>query len=71
MIQTQIIQVQHRLNKKFAALKQVAVEDEDNIEEFCSEVKVLCRVKHQNVVSLFEAYYHASKIWVSATPLFA
>ncbi|ESO04677.1 hypothetical protein HELRODRAFT_79008 [Helobdella robusta] len=60
-----IYKAEHVTSKKLAALKQVdLINDEDNITDYCVEVKALCDINHINVIKLYEAFYFNSKIWM-------
>ena len=48
-----------------AALKQVEIVDEDELEDYSVEIDILSECGHKNVVALREAYYYSGKLWVS------
>lgn len=58
-------QAQHKETKQLAALKQVALEEEEDLETFMIEIDILSECKHKNVVELLEAYHYDGKLWVS------
>lgn len=49
----------------YAALKQVAISDEDELEDYTVEIDILTECKHPNIVGLYEAFYFGGKLWVS------
>ena len=55
---------QHKENGSFAALKQVEIKSEDELEDFVVELDILADCKHKNVVGMYEAYYFGGKLWV-------
>lgn len=57
-------QALHRETKQLAALKQVALEEEEDLETFMIEIDILAECKHKNVVELLEAYHYDGKLWV-------
>ena len=59
------LQAQNRENSTFAALKQVEIKDEDELEDFMVEIDILTECNHKNVVGLYETYYFGGKLWVS------
>ncbi|KAK3870832.1 hypothetical protein Pcinc_023976 [Petrolisthes cinctipes] len=54
----------HRETKQLAALKQVALEEEEDLENFMIEIDILSECKHDNVVELLEAYHYDGKLWM-------
>ena len=48
----------------FAALKHVEIKSEEDIEDFSVEIDILAECKHKNVVSLYEAFFYDSKLWM-------
>lgn len=60
-------QASHRETKQLAALKQVTLEEEEDLENFMIEIDILSECKHENVVELLEAYHFDGKLWVSPT----
>ena len=46
-------------------MKQVDIENEDELDDFIVEIEILTEVKHENIVGLHEAYYFSDKLWVS------
>ena len=57
-------QAQHKETKQPAALKQVALEEEEDLETFMIEIDILAECKHENIVELLEAYHYDGKLWV-------
>ena len=55
------------MNGTFAALKQVEINDESDLEDYSVEIDILSQCKHHNVVGLHEAFYYKSKLWVPTT----
>ena len=49
----------------FAAAKICVLESEEELEDFTVEIDILSEVRHENIIELFEAYYHQDKLWVS------
>lgn len=47
-----------------AALKHVEIKSEEDIEDFSVEINILTDCRHKNVVSLYEAFYYDSKLWM-------
>ena len=47
-----------------AALKQVQINDESELDDYSVEIDVLMQCKHRNVVELYEAYYFNKKLMV-------
>ncbi|XP_071537474.1 serine/threonine-protein kinase 10 isoform X5 [Panulirus ornatus] len=54
----------HRETKQLAALKQVALEEEEDIDTFMIEIDILSECKHENIVELLEAYHYDGKLWM-------
>lgn len=59
----------HKETKQLAALKQVALEEEEDLETFMIEIDILSEFKHKNVVELLEAYHYDGKLWVCCLKL--
>ncbi|OWF53186.1 serine/threonine-protein kinase 10-like isoform X2 [Mizuhopecten yessoensis] len=49
---------------KLAALKQVEIKSEEDLEDFTVEIDILSDCRHHNVVSLYEAFYWDSYLWM-------
>ena len=58
------LQAEHVETKRLAALKQVPIQDETELEDFMVQIDILAECRHPNVVQLYEAYYFESKLWV-------
>ena len=55
----------HRVNRDlYAAAKICVLESEDELEDFTVEIDILTDVSHNNVIELYEAFYHQDKLWV-------
>ena len=50
-----------------AALKQVPINDESDLDDYSVEIDVLTQCKHRNVVELYEAYFFNKKLMVRYT----
>lgn len=48
----------------YAALKQVEITDESDLEDYAVEIDILSQFKHKNIVGLHEAFYFRNKLWV-------
>lgn len=59
-----VYKAQHKETKQLAALKQVALEEEEDLETFMIEIDILSECKHKNVVELLEAYHYEGKLWM-------
>ena len=57
-------QAKHKQNGSFAALKQVDITSEEDLEDYCVEIDILTECQHENIVGLHEAFYWDSKLWV-------
>lgn len=58
------LQAENRENGALAALKQVEIKAEDDLEDFLVEIDILTKCKHKNVVGLHETYFYGGKLWV-------
>jgi len=47
-----------------AALKQVQINDESELEDYSVEIDVLMQCRHHNVIELYEAYFFNKKLMV-------
>ncbi|XP_074643744.1 serine/threonine-protein kinase 10-like isoform X2 [Tubulanus polymorphus] len=47
-----------------AALKQVEIKDEEDLEDFTVEIDIITAVKHENVIGLHEAFLWDDKLWM-------
>lgn len=55
----------HREKDLLAAAKICILENEDELEDFMVEIDILSEISHPNVITLYEAFYYESKLWVS------
>ena len=60
-----VFQAMHRETNLSAALKQVTLEADEDLETFMIEIDILSEFKHENIVRLIEAYHFDGKLWVS------
>ena len=51
----------------YAAAKICNLESDEELEDFTIEIDILSEVSHENVIELFEAFFHEDKLWVSDT----
>ena len=51
----------------YAAAKICNLESDEELEDFTIEIDILSEVSHENVIQLFEAFFHEDKLWVSDT----
>ncbi|RUS73025.1 hypothetical protein EGW08_019211 [Elysia chlorotica] len=51
-------------DKTYAALKQVEIKNEEDLEDFSVEINILAECPHQNVVGLHEAFFYDNKLWM-------
>ena len=63
------MQAQHRVSGELAALKQVDIVDEEELEDYSIEIDILSDCAHHNVIEMREAFYYNSKLWVSTMVL--
>jgi serine/threonine protein kinase len=59
-----VYKARNRETGVLAAAKIVEKCSEDEIDDYIVEIDILNECKHKNIVHLFEAYYHDSKLWV-------
>ena len=59
-------QAQNKETQVFAALKQVDINSEEDLEDFSVEINILAECVHRNVVGLHEAFFFEGKLWVSS-----
>ncbi|XP_005089065.1 STE20-like serine/threonine-protein kinase [Aplysia californica] len=48
----------------FAALKQVEIKNEEDLEDFSVEINILAECPHPNIVGLHEAFFFNDKLWM-------
>ena len=61
-----ILQAHNKENGSLAALKQVEIKSEEDLEDFAVEIDILSECRHRNIVGLHEAFYFDGKLWVSS-----
>ena len=61
-----ISQAKNKESGDLAALKQVDIHNEEDLDSFSVEINILAECKHQNVVGLYEAFFYDNKLWVSS-----
>jgi len=54
----------HKENGRLAAAKICALETEDELSDFTVEIDILHDLSHDNIITLYDAYYHDSKLWM-------
>ncbi|XP_025095724.1 LOW QUALITY PROTEIN: serine/threonine-protein kinase 10-like [Pomacea canaliculata] len=59
-----VYKAQNKETQVFAALKQVAINNEEDLEDFSVEINILADCVHPNVVGLHEAFYFDGKLWM-------
>ncbi|XP_022344368.2 uncharacterized protein LOC111137270 isoform X2 [Crassostrea virginica] len=57
-----VYKAQNKENKSLAALKQVEIKSEEDIEDFSVEIDILTEFRHENVVGLYEAFVFDGKL---------
>ncbi|XP_067658019.1 serine/threonine-protein kinase 10-like isoform X2 [Haliotis asinina] len=57
-----VYKAENKEKKTFAALKQVEIKGDDDLEDFSVEINILSECKHENVVGLHEAYFFDGKL---------
>ena len=60
-----LFQARNKEDNTFAALKQVEIKNEEDLEDFSVEINILAECPHKNVVGLHEAFFFDNKLWVS------
>ncbi|XP_076048130.1 sterile20-like kinase isoform X5 [Oratosquilla oratoria] len=59
-----VYKAQHKEHHTLAALKQVKLEAEEDLETFMIEIDILSECKHENIVQLLEAYHFDGYLWM-------
>ncbi|ESN93767.1 hypothetical protein HELRODRAFT_180635 [Helobdella robusta] len=59
-----VYKAKHKEKNQFAALKQVEITQESDLEDYSVEIDILHQCKHKNVVGLYESYLFNSKLWM-------
>ncbi|XP_048744155.2 STE20-like serine/threonine-protein kinase isoform X3 [Ostrea edulis] len=57
-----VYKAQNKENGSLAALKQVEIKSEEDIEDFSIEIDILTECRHENVVGLYEAFVFDGKL---------
>ena len=60
-----LFQTKNKNHGQFAALKQVDITSEEDLEDYSVEIDILECCKHDNIVALYESYYFGDKLYVS------
>ena len=58
-------QAENKETGQLAALKQVDINAEDELDDFMVEVDILTECVHNNIVGIKEAFFFDHKLWVS------
>jgi len=61
------VQTRNKSTGANAALKQVQINDESDLDDFVVEIDILMQCKHRNVIELYEAYLFNRKLMVCYT----
>ncbi|KAK3094397.1 hypothetical protein FSP39_001244 [Pinctada imbricata] len=59
-----VYKAQNKENGSLAALKQVEIKSEEDLEDFAVEIDILSECRHKNVVGLHEAFFFDGKLWM-------
>ncbi|XP_045189183.2 serine/threonine-protein kinase 10-like isoform X1 [Mercenaria mercenaria] len=59
-----VYKAQHKESGILAALKQVEIKADDDLEDFLVEIDILTKCKHRNVVGIHETYFFGGKLWM-------
>ena len=59
-----MFKTEHKENRTSAALKQVTIADDVDIDDYSVEISILNDCKHKNIVGLHEAYVYDGRLWV-------
>ncbi|QQP40818.1 STE20like serine/threonineprotein kinaselike [Caligus rogercresseyi] len=54
----------HRVSGRLAAAKVCKLTHEEDLEDFSVEIDILSEMEHDNVISLYEAYFYEDQLWV-------
>ena len=63
------VQTCHKGSKTDAALKQVNITSDEDLDDYSVEISILVDCQHKNIVRLYEAFLYDSKLWVSCTSI--
>jgi len=64
-VECHYVQTRHKVSGASAALKQVQISDESELDDYSVEIDILTHCTHRNVVQLYEAYFFNGKLMVS------
>ena len=53
------------MDNRLAAAKICELENEDELDDFMVEIDILSELNHENIITLYDAYYYQTKLWVS------
>lgn len=59
-----VYKARNKDDNTFAALKQVEIKNEEDLEDFSVEINILAECPHKNVVGLHEAFFYDNKLWM-------
>ncbi|CAH1783560.1 unnamed protein product [Owenia fusiformis] len=59
-----VYKAKNKKNGLLAALKQVEIKDDEELQDFIVEIEILTECKHKNVVGLHEAFLYNNKLWM-------
>ncbi|BFY97880.1 hypothetical protein BsWGS_00920 [Bradybaena similaris] len=59
-----VYKARNKTTNEFAALKQVEIKSEEDLEDFAVEINILAECQHKNIVGLHEAFFFDSKLWM-------
>lgn len=60
-----LLQTCHKSQKTNAALKQVVITSDEDLDDYSVEINILTECHHKNIVELFQAFMFDGKLWVS------
>lgn len=60
-----VLQTKNKSSGMLAALKQVDITSEEDLEDYSIEIDILDSCKHENIVALYESFYFGDKLYVS------
>ncbi|CAL1525982.1 unnamed protein product [Lymnaea stagnalis] len=59
-----VYKARNKETNEFAALKQVEIKNEEDLEDFSVEINILAECAHKNIVGLHEAFFFENKLWM-------
>ncbi|XP_064631284.1 serine/threonine-protein kinase 10-like isoform X4 [Lineus longissimus] len=59
-----VYKTKNKEDGSFAALKQVEIKDEEELDDYMVEIDILTEFKHKNVVGLYEAFFYNETLWM-------